>query len=308
MISNGKKDSRTAFVSIVGCPNVGKSSIINSIVGQKVSIVSHKPQTTRNRILGILNSDEVQIVFMDTPGLHKPFTRLGEMMVESAKGSINDSDICILVVDASRSKIEEQELKVIRRFKEERSKDNGFFGFLVINKIDKIRDKSVIIDKIKEYSDLFKFDAVIPLSAKSGKGIGSLISEIKSRSFESPHFFDDNLFTDQSEKAIVSEIIREKILTFLDKEIPHGTAVIIDRMREREGSKVSIMDIDATILCEKSTHKGIIIGKGGKMLKRIASSARIDIERFFDIKVNLQVWIKIKEDWRNKESVIKSLE
>lgn len=307
-MANNITKPRTAFVSIVGCPNVGKSSILNYIIGQKVSIVSHKPQTTRNRILGIFNSEEVQIVFMDTPGLHKPFTRLGEKMIESAKGSINDSDICVLVVDVTKSKIEDQELKVINRLREEKKRGDNFYGFLVLNKIDKIKDKAIIIERIKSYSDLFNFDVIVPVSAKTGKGLDILVEEIKDRSFESPHFFDDDLFTDQSERAIVAEIIREKILNFLNQEIPHGTAVLIERMKERTRASGPIMDIDATILCEKSTHKGIIIGKNGTMLKRIASSARIDIEKFFEIKVNLQVWIKIKEDWRNKESVIKSLE
>lgn len=293
-------EHKTAFVAIVGRPNVGKSSLLNSMLGQKISIVSPKPQTTRTRITGVLTQNETQLIFIDTPGLHKPRTHLGEYMVKSVKESIVGVDICLLVVDV-RNKILSSETEFINKFKK-----LHIPVILVINKIDLVRNKESIISLIEKYSRLFTFEAIVPLSAKTKDGVDILIKEIKKFAMPSEYyFFDSNAITDQPERVIASEIIREKILIFLDKEIPHGAAVIIEEMREREES--NIMDIDAIIYCEKDNHKGIIIGKNGSMLKKIGSRARQDIENFFSIKVNLKIWVKVKKDWKNRESILKSL-
>lgn len=291
--------NKTEFVAIVGRPNVGKSSLLNSMLGQKISIVSPKPQTTRTRIMGVLTQNETQIVFIDTPGLHKPRTHLGEYMVKSVGESIVGVDICLLVVDAG-SKILSSEIEFINKFKK-----LNIPAILAINKIDLVSSKESIMNLIEKYSEMFDFEAIIPLSAKTKEGINILVNELKKFAMPSEHFFDSDAITDQPERVIASEIIREKILRFLDKEIPHGVAVIIEKMRERKES--SITDIDATIYCEKDSHKGIIIGKKGSMLKNIGSCARQDMERFFSCKINLNLWVKVKEDWRNRESILRSL-
>ncbi len=290
--------SKTAFIAIVGKANVGKSSILNRLIGSKIAIVSSKPQTTRTRIMGVLTTeDNVQLVFTDTPGFHKPKNKLGEKMVQAVSDSISGVDSCLFVVDANDEKLNTAELELIKKFKSEK-----MTVVLAINKIDMLKDKTELMKKIAELSALYDFKAVVPVSAQSGDGLDALLDELKALSVESIHFFPDDTLTDQPERVLVAEIIREKMLRLLDKEIPHGTAVAIEKMKERDDG--SIMDVEATIYCERESHKGIIIGKGGQMLKKISTYARQDIENFFDIKVNLQCWVKVKEDWRNREGII----
>ena len=290
--------SKTAFIAIVGKANVGKSSILNKLIGSKIAIVSSKPQTTRTRIMGVLTTeDNVQLVFTDTPGFHKPKNKLGEKMVQAVSDSISGVDSCLFVVDANDEKLNTAELELIKKFKSEK-----MTVVLAINKIDMLKDKTELMKKLAELSALYDFKAIVPVSAQSGDGLDALLDELKALSVESIHFFPDDTLTDQPERVLVAEIIREKMLRLLDKEIPHGTAVAIERMRERDDG--SIMDVEATIYCERESHKGIIIGKGGQMLKKISTYARQDIESFFDIKVNLQCWVKVKEDWRNREGII----
>lgn len=290
--------SKTAFIAIVGKANVGKSSILNKLIGSKIAIVSSKPQTTRTRIMGVLTTeDNIQLVFTDTPGFHKPKNKLGEKMVQAVSDSISGVDSCLFVVDANDEKLNTAELELIKKFKSEK-----MTVVLAINKIDMLKDKTELMKKLAELSALYDFKAIVPVSAQSGDGLDALLDELKALSVESIHFFPDDTLTDQPERVLVAEIIREKMLRLLDKEIPHGTAVAIERMRERDDG--SIMDVEATIYCERESHKGIIIGKGGQMLKKISTYARQDIENFLDIKVNLQCWVKVKEDWRNREGII----
>lgn len=290
--------SKTAFIAIVGKANVGKSSILNRLIGSKIAIVSSKPQTTRTRIMGVLTTeDNIQLVFTDTPGFHKPKNKLGEKMVQAVSDSISGVDSCLFVVDANDEKLNTAELELIKKFKAEK-----MTVVLAINKIDMLKDKTELMKKIAEISALYDFKAVVPVSAQSSDGIDELLDELKALSVESIHFFPDDTLTDQPERVLVAEIIREKMLRLLDKEIPHGTAVAVERMHERDDG--SIMDVEATIYCERESHKGIIIGKGGQMLKKISTFARQDIENFFGIKVNLQCWVKVKEDWRNREGII----
>ena len=290
--------TKTAFVAIVGKANVGKSSILNKLIGSKIAIVSSKPQTTRTRIMGVLTTEDgVQLVFTDTPGFHKPKTKLGEKMVQAVSDSISGVDCCLFVVDAADEKLNNAELELINKFKAEKMP-----VILAINKIDTIKEKTDLMKKIAEIAALYDFTAVVPVSAETGDGLSDLLDELKNQSTESVHFFPDDTLTDQPERVLAAEIIREKMLRLLDKEIPHGTAVAIERMRERDDA--DIMDIDATIYCERESHKGIIIGKGGSMLKKISTYARQDMEDFFDIKVNLKCWVKVKEDWRNREGLI----
>ena len=290
-------NDKSAFVAIVGRPNVGKSSILNRLLGQKIAIVSNKPQTTRNRITGVLTEGEYQLVFFDTPGMHKPKNSLGKYMVRSVNESVGGVDCCMLVVEADKE-AGNTEISLIEKFK---SLDMP--AILAINKIDTLKEKDELMKQILEYSKLYDFDAVVPVSAQDGSGLNELLDELKKQSSEGGHFFDDDTLTDQPERVIVAEIIREKILRLCDKEIPHGTAVVIEKMKTRENG---ILDIDATIFCEKETHKRIIIGKNGSMLKKISSFARQDIERFFDCKVFLQTWIKVKEDWRNRAQLLQN--
>ncbi len=293
-----KNTSKTAFIAIVGKANVGKSSILNRLIGSKIAIVSSKPQTTRTRIMGVLTTeDNIQLVFTDTPGFHKPKNKLGEKMVQAVSDSISGVDSCLFVVDANDEKLNTAELELIKKFKAEK-----MTVVLAINKMDMLKDKTELMKKIAEISALYDFKAVVPVSAQSGDGLDDLLDELKALSVESIHFFPDDTLTDQPERVLVAEIIREKMLRLLDKEIPHGTAVAIERMHERDDG--GIMDVEATIYCERESHKGIIIGKGGQMLKKISTFARQDIENFFDIKVNLQCWVKVKEDWRNREGII----
>ena len=294
-----KQNKRSAFITIVGIPNVGKSSILNRILGHKVAIVSSKPQTTRTRITEILTEGDDQLVFIDTPGLHKPRTELGEYMVKAINESVQGGDVAVLVVD-SKDEVKKGELSLI-----EKLKGSDMPAILALNKIDTLANKKEeLMEAILRYSALYDFDAVVPISAETGEGFDALLDELKKHCVEGGHFFDDDMITDQPEKVIAAEIIREKILRLCDKEIPHGTAVVIESMKERDDS--DIIDIEATIFCERDSHKGIIIGKKGAMLKKISTYSRQDIERFFGCKVNLQTWVKVKEDWRNRRALLQN--
>ena len=288
--------TKTAFISIVGCPNVGKSSLFNRMLGQKVAIVSNKPQTTRTKIMGVLTNGDTQLVFTDTPGFHKPKNKLGEKMIKAVGDSISGVDAVLFVVEPE-GELRAAEKELIERFKREKLP-----VVLAINKVDTIAEKEKLMAKILEMSSLYNFEAVVPVSAIKGTNMDELVSELEKLAEESVFFFPEDTLTDQPERVIAAEIIREKILRNLDKEIPHGTAVSIEKMREREDG--GIMDIDAVIYCEKDSHKGIIIGKKGAMLKKISTRAREDMERFFCCKINLQCWVKVKEGWRNKEGLI----
>lgn len=290
-------NDKSAFIAIVGRPNVGKSSILNRLLGTKIAIVSSKPQTTRNRITGVLTEGEYQLVFFDTPGMHKPKNSLGKYMVRSVNESVGGVDCCMLVVEADKSPVQ-TELDFIDKFKA-----LGMPAILVINKIDMIKDKEILMKQILEYSKLYDFEAIVPVSASDGNGMNELLEELKNQASEGGHFFEDDTLTDQPERVIASEIIREKILRLCNAEIPHDTAVVIEKMKTRDNG---ILDIDATIFCEKESHKRILIGKNGAMLKKISTFARQDMERFFDCKVFLQVWIKVKEDWRNRAQLLQN--
>jgi len=294
----GENNSRSVFVAIVGRPNVGKSTLINSLVGEKIAIVSDKPQTTRNRITGIVTKDDLQFVFIDTPGLHKPRTKLNEYMIKQVGDSVADVDVAVLVTEPT-GEISPAEKELISNFEK-----LGLPAILAVNKIDSLTKKEDMLEKIALFSEAFDFDEILPISAKTGDGVDLLMGMMERYASEGPHFFPDDAFTDQPERVIAAEIIREKLLLSLDKEVPHGTAVTIESMKEREDA--DILDIDAVICCEKASHKGIIIGKGGAKLKTVASEARIDMEAFFDIKVNLQCWVKVKEDWRNREGLMRN--
>lgn len=287
---------RSALITIAGRPNVGKSTLTNAIIGEKISIVSHKPQTTRNRICGILNLGQTQLVFMDTPGFHKPRTKLGDYMVNVVESSVADVDATFLMVEPIAN-IGPQEEELIRQIKASRAP-----CVLVINKIDTV-EKEQLLEVIAVYSRAHDFHAIIPVSAKTGEGLDELLEEAKGFAIEAPHFFPDDITSDQPEKQVMAEIIREKLLWCLDKEIPHGTAVEITRFTERDNG---IIDMDATIYCEKASHKGIIIGKHGDTLKKISTMARIDCERFMGTKVFLQTWVKVKENWRDSDFLIRN--
>lgn len=288
--------TKTAFVAIVGCPNVGKSSLLNRMLGQKVAIVTQKPQTTRTRIMGVLTMGETQLVFTDTPGYHRPKTKLGEKMIKAVGDGITGVDACLFVTEPE-GEIRDTELELLKRLKAEKAP-----VVLAINKIDTVKNKEQIMEKIAKLSNEFEFEAVVPVSALKNENVDIIIDELNKLTYESVHFFPDDTLTDQPERVLAGEIIREKMLLLLDKEVPHGVAVSIEKMRERPSG--DIMDVEATIYCEKDTHKGIIIGKKGDMLKRISSKARVDMENFFQCKINLQCWVKVKEGWRNREGII----
>ena len=290
-------NTKSAMIAICGRPNVGKSTLTNTVVGEKVAIVSNKPQTTRNRICGILDRGDTQFVFMDTPGFHKPRTKLGDYMVNVVEESVADVDLALLLVEPIAN-IGPQEEALIARFEQ-----TGVPAVLVINKIDEVEDKEQLLAVIAAYKDAFDFDAIIPISAKTGEGVDDLLKTCEDYAAESPWFFPEGMSSDQPERQVIAEIIREKMLWNLEKEIPHGTAVEITKFSERENG---VIDIDATIYCEKASHKGIIIGKGGQMLKKISTQARADCERFMGAKVYLQTWIKVKENWRDSDYMIRN--
>ncbi|MDU0963817.1 MAG: GTPase Era [Peptostreptococcus sp.] len=287
---------KSGFVSIVGRPNVGKSTLMNDMVGEKIAIMSDKPQTTRNTIQAVYTDEDAQIVFMDTPGIHKPKNKLGEMMVKSASDAFKNVDSIIFVVDDSRT-IGKGDSMIIENLKKTSTP-----VFLVINKIDKIDNKEDLFEMIRMYDDLNVFKEIIPTSALKGSNIDSLIKVIKRNLNEGPKYFPDYMVTDQPERVLVSELIREKVLHYTNDEVPHGVAIEIEKMKERKGK--DLIDISAVIYCERNSHKGIIIGKQGKKLKGIGKSAREEIEFLLGTKVNLQIWVKVKENWRNLPNYI----
>ena len=289
-------NTKTAMITIAGRPNVGKSTLTNYLVGEKIAIVSNKPQTTRNRICGIVTRGNLQFVFMDTPGYHKARTKLGDYMVNTVRESISDVDATVLVVEPIAS-IGVQEEALIERIRVSRCP-----AILAINKIDTV-EKDKLLEVIAIYSAAGVFDAIIPISAKTGDGVEELLKECEKYAQEGPFLFPDDVTTDQPERQVMAEIIREKLLWCLDKEIPHGTAVEITTFSERDNG---IIDLDATIYCEKASHKGIIIGKHGDMLKKISSLARTDCEKFMGTKVYLTTWVKVKENWRDSDFLVRN--
>ena len=288
--------TKAAMITVCGRPNVGKSTLTNALVGEKVAIVSPKPQTTRNRITAIVERGETQFVLLDTPGIHKPRTKLGDYMVNVVRESVADVDCVVMMVEPVAS-IGPQEEALIARLRETQSP-----AILVINKIDTV-EKPRLLEVIALYSAAYDFDAVIPLSAKTGDGLEELLCELDKYAVEGPHFFPDDMITDQPERQICSELVREKLLKCLDKEIPHGTAVEVTRFAERDDG---VIEIDVTIYCEKDSHKGIIIGKHGAMLKKIGELARADMEAFLGAKVFLQTWVKVKENWRDSMAQLRN--
>ena len=289
------KEFKSGFVSIVGMANVGKSTLLNKIAGQKIAIISDKPQTTRNKILAIYTNEDEQIIFTDTPGIHKPHNKLGEVMVKTANESMSDTDVIVFMIDATKG-IQEMEKDIAKSI----SKSNTPC-ILVLNKIDNMQ-KDMLLPVIADYSSLCDFEAIVPISAKSGDGIEILLNNIRQYIKEGPQYYYDDMITDQPEKQIAAEIIREKLLWLLDKEVPHGIVIEIEKMQEKK----NLTAITASIFCEKATHKGIIIGKNGEMLKKIGTMARIDIEKMLDKKVYLELWVKVKADWRNNNALIKN--
>ncbi len=290
---------KSVFVAVTGRPNAGKSSLTNLLVGEKVAIVSEKPQTTRTRINGVLTQGETQFVFIDTPGMHKAATKLSEQMIKTISNSISDVEVAILMVDATKkpNAIEE---KLTADFKK-----CGTDVILLLNKVDLIKNKSEILKIIENYSALYDFKEIIPISVKNQINTELILPIIEKYAVESPHFFDDDLPTDQPEKIWLAEIVREKILNSMYEEIPHGTAVQIESMEFSKTNKgEDIVDIGVVIICEKQSHKGMIIGKQGSMLKKIGRIAREEMESYFEQKVNMKIWVKVKEDWRNSDVLI----
>ena len=288
--------NRSAMIAIVGRPNVGKSTLTNRIVGEKIAIVSNKPQTTRNRISAVLNRGDTQFVLMDTPGFHKPRTRLGDYMVKVVRESVADVDAVVLVVEPIASLGPQEEALI------ERIKQSGAPAVLCINKIDTV-EKQELLAVIAAYSAAHEFAAIIPISARTGDGLDMLMDELEKFAEPGPQLFPDDMISDMPEKQICAELVREKLLLCLDKEIPHGTAVEVTKFSERDNG---IIDMDVTIYCEKDSHKGIIIGKKGAMLKKIGEMARTDIEAFMGTKVFLQTWVKVKENWRDSNAQLRN--
>ena len=282
---------RTGFIAIVGRPNVGKSTLMNRILGEKVAIVSSKPQTTRNRIIGIHTIGEDQYVFLDTPGIHQPKNSLGDFMVKAANDSMHDADAVVLVVDAGKemTKVEENIIEYIKK--------SGAPAILALNKVD-LYTRDIIAQTITVYASKCDFDAFVPISAKNGEKVDALLSELSNFLSESEWFYPDDIVTDQPIRQMAAEIIREKILRTLNKEIPHGVAVVIEEFRDEP----TMVTIRAEIFCEKQSHKGIIVGRGGETLKRIGTYAREDLEAFFGVKVYLNLWVKVKEKWRDSDT------
>lgn len=290
--------TKSVFVTISGRTNVGKSSLLNAIVGERIASVSDKPQTTRTRITGIKTVGETQMVFMDTPGLHKPKNKLSNYMLQAAKDAVNDMDVVLFVADCTRQPTE-QELSFLQPLRQSKTT-----VMLILNKIDLLADKTVLMQRIAGWNTAFPFAEIIPISVTEQDGV-SLVEEAVCRcAVSSPHYFPDDKITDQPEQVLIAEMIREQVLRLLRDEVPHGVAVAVERLAEREDK--DLLDIDAVIYCERDSHKGILIGKKGAMLKQIASRARIQLEQFFQIQVNLQCWVKVKEDWRNRDGLIRN--
>lgn len=299
-------NTKSAFISIIGRANVGKSSFLNKVLSQKVSIVSDKPQTTRTKIMGVKTIDETQLVFIDTPGFHKPKNVLGEKMIKAVGDGLTDVDAAILIVEAvpkfkfNPNDLPPAELELIESLKKRKLP-----AVLGINKIDLLMEKDELLEIISAYAGIFDFAAVVPFSAKTGDGVDLLVDAVKAFAKPSAHFFGDDEYTDQSDKVMVAELIREKLLRYLSHEVPHGIAVDLERFFERDNKDGEpVLEVEAVIYCEKESHKGIIIGKGGEMLKKIGMYSRRDIEHFFGIKANVKIWVKVKEDWRNRQSLI----
>lgn len=290
--------SKNAFIAITGRPNAGKSSLTNLLVGEKISIVSEKPQTTRNRINGVLTKGETQFVFIDTPGMLRARTKLAEHMVKSVRTSVEDVDAAILMADVTK-KMSGVEQELIRSFAQ-----NGTEVVLLLNKIDLLKNKEDLLPIIAQYNELYDFAEVIPISVKRRINTEQILPALEKYAIEGEHFFPDDIATDRTERFLCAEIIREKILWTMQQEIPHGTAADIESFKTRQKNDSEIIDISAVIICEKNSHKGMIIGKGGERLKEIGTMARKDIEELLGCKVNLQLFVKVKEDWRNRENVI----
>ena len=293
--------TKNAFIAITGRANAGKSSLTNLLVGEKISIVSEKPQTTRNRINGVLTKGDTQYVFMDTPGMHKPKTKLSEHMVKSIRQSVDDVDCAILMADVTK-KISSIEQDLIRSFA-----SHGTAVVLLLNKVDLLKDKSEILKIIQQYSELYDFEEIIPISVKNRINTDQIMPVLERFAVEGEHFFPDDIATDRTERFMCSEIVREKILRVMQEEIPHGVAVDVEKFKSRMKGDTEIIDISVVIICEKERHKGMIIGKGGERLKQIGTMARGDMEDLLQAKVNLQCFVKVKEDWRNRERVISDL-
>lgn len=291
------KEFKSGFVTLIGRPNVGKSTLMNRLIGQKIAITSNKPQTTRNRIQTVYTSEEGQIVFIDTPGIHKAKNKLGEYMVTVAERTLNEVDVILWLVEPSTF-IGAGERHIAEQLNKTKTP-----VILVINKIDTVKKEEILVF-IDAYKDICKFAEIIPCSALKGENTGEIIESIMKYLPAGPQFYDADTVTDQPERQIAAELIREKALRLLDEEIPHGIAVAIEQMKEREGGR--LMDIHATIVCERDSHKGIIIGKKGSMLKKIGTQAREEIENLLDMKVNLQLWVKVKKDWRDSDFLIKN--
>ena len=291
-------NTKTAMITIAGRPNVGKSTLANALVGEKIAIVSHKPQTTRNRICAIVDRGDTQLVFIDTPGFHRPRTKLGDYMVNVVNQSVADVDAVILLVEPIAN-VGPQEQELIEKIREAKVP-----AILVINKIDTV-EPAELLPVIAAYNEVWDgFDAIIPISAHKGGGLDDLMHELQEYAQKGPQLFPDGETTDQPERQVMGELLREKLLLCLDKEIPHGTAVEITKFSERDSG---VVDVDATIYCEKASHKGIIIGKQGAMLKKISSLARADMEKFMGTKVYLQTWVKVKENWRDNLNYVRSM-
>ena len=288
--------TKTVMITVCGRPNVGKSTLTNALVGEKVAIVSNKPQTTRNRITAIVNRGDTQFVLMDTPGFHKPRTRLGDYMVKVVRQSVADVDCALLLVEPVAS-VGQQEAALLARLRE-----TGVPVILGINKIDTV-DKPRLLEVMAAYSAAGDFDAILPLSARCGEGLDELLDELEKYAEEGPRLFPEDMITDQPERQICAELVREKLLKCLDKEIPHGTAVEVSRFQEREDG---VIELEVTIYCEKDSHKGIIIGKKGAMLKKVGELARADLEAFLGAKVYLQTWVKVKENWRDSSALLRN--
>ena len=290
--------TKTAMITICGRPNVGKSSLTNALVGEKIAIVSDKPQTTRNRIYGVVNREDTQFVLLDTPGLHKPRSRLGDYMVKVVRESLQQVEAALLLVEPI-AHVGEPEKILLQRITEE-----GLPCVLCINKIDTVEKKDDLLEVIAAYSAVYPgFDAIIPISARTGDGLDDLMAQLQIYATAGPQLFPDGMTTDQPDAQVCAEIVREKMLLCLDKEIPHGTAVEVTKFSERDNG---IIDMDVTIYCEKESHKGIIIGRRGAMLKKIGELARQDIERFMGTKVYLQTWVKVKENWRDSAAQLRN--
>ncbi len=290
---------KSGFVTIVGRPNVGKSTLSNKLAGEKISIISDKPQTTRNTIRTIINSEDSQIIFIDTPGIHKPKTKLGEYMVNLAENTLNEVDVVLFLAEASDEKPGAGDMFIMEQLMKLKTP-----VFLIINKIDLVK-KEQLLSRINNFTSVMDFKAVIPISALNNEGTDIVVKELKKVLPEGPRYFPDDLITDQPERMIAAEMIREKILKLVLDEVPHGTGVEVISFKERPGK--SLIDIEANIYCERETHKGILIGKEGQMLKNIGSLARADIENLMGVKVFLKLWVKVKPDWRNSDNMLKTL-